>query len=158
MKKLVLVLGSLISVSVAFNAQASSKTYVFEAVDQEPATKICLEAAKNGYASAKTLSKVLGVNFHEFKSTMTCNNLDIASFSKKYNPIENIDTFQETVEKKDVLVVISKEAEDMDASSQCMTAAMGGKIEDSNVRCNGKSIKSFAKRLAEKYNIVNASI
>lgn len=152
MKKTSLVLASVLLASTVSTAQA--KNYVFEAVDQTPETKICLEAAQNGYNAAKELAGKLNVRFTQFKSANTCNNVDIAKFAKMYNEVK---TFEE-VTKKDVKLAVSKEAKDLEASNACMVAAMGGEISDKKLTCNGKSITSFAKKITTKYNVVNASI
>jgi hypothetical protein len=152
MKKTLLA-SALFALVASSNASASVKSYTFEAGDNAPETQVCITAAQEGIASAKETAKELGVNF---RNGITCNKVSITRFVNKFIAPE-VESFAQVV-KKNALVSVSSDATDINASNQCVNAAMGGEITNRKLTCNGTNITSFAKRIKNKYNIIVSSI
>jgi hypothetical protein len=159
MNKSVLLVTSIVLSASSF--LTSAKLHTFEGQDDRAETKVCVAAAKEGYAAARKLAGELGLRFNTIKANMTCNDLTIDRFARKYRKsadISPVAIVSVTPMKKDVIVVVSKAAKDMAASKLCLNAALGGAISDKKVMCNGKKIAHFAKKIAQDYKEVRSTL
>lgn len=127
----------------ATQASALSNNVKFLAVDSTHETNLCVIAAEQGLKAARYASKLPA---KVFLSTL-CNNQKIRSFAKKFEAKEAL-VAQSSVEYK------FKTIDDSIESQTCAVAAQQGLraatklagLDAKSITCNGKSLRSFAKK------------
>ena len=167
MKMKLLSLGLTFALS-AISLSSTAKTITFKAVDDTLATQACYLAAKEGLSAARALVKKEKVNFNTFKLDVSCNDMSLTKFAKKYqakitaeNTLES--SVKSIVESKPTLTLVAKN--NSPASMICIDALVIGEqqarekygIKYESIICNNAEIKSFVRKYQTQNFIVRNS-
>ena len=134
---------------VLASGSALAKNVVFKPVNDNFETQVCLTAATEGLAAAKTLVSSNDMNYVSFSRTVTCNDQSIAEFANSH-------ATQEASSGKATRIALK--AKNTNVESQlCLDAVVIG--EDAarakydvygEVLCNRRSLSSFVSRYADQ--------
>lgn len=151
MKKLILVAATTLSL----NVMASSSQYRFVGVDETVATQVCLSAATKGINAAKATAKAQNIAWNDALS-ITCNNDSLKVFARKYQAAQTKNVTTAATSSNDPVKVRSFVLADQSlATKLCAIAAQhgfkaaqeqGGSLS-SDIICNGKDIRTFARQM-----------
>lgn len=126
------------------SVQAMAQNVTLKPVDTNFETEACYTAATLGYDAAKKLVRSNGLNFTEFKTSVSCNGEDIKSFAQRYASAPVPAT----------ITIVAKDADI--ASKACVEAIQIGEakarakynLEGETIICNHRDMSEFVK----KYN------
>lgn len=150
----ILISAALTSLS-SFSTIAETQEVRFKAVDQNLETQVCLKAATEGLAAAKTLVSQNDINFSFFNKSVTCNGESIRSFANLY--FKSAEEADEVNKPKMVAV----KAKNSNVESQlCLDALLIGEeqarqkhdLQGVAVICNNKPLSVFVRNF-ERQNL-----
>ena len=136
---------ALVTTVSSFNVLANPSSIKFVANDQAAETQVCVEAATNGFHSAKDKAIALGVQYQGFEYATKCNGQSLVRFAKKItrlNEVADIKTTYRFVAANDMTE--SQICAEAVTKGVSFVAEQYGSID--GIQCNGKKIINFVKK------------
>ena len=143
-------LTSLTIATIAFSTSVSATNVQFRPGDDTFETKVCYTAATQGLSAAQDLIKAGDKNIKRFTTLLTCNGKPLAHAARTFQQISQ----EQTQAPRKIRFVTDETLE----SQVCLDAVMIGvdaalekhEIQDDNIICNNRDIKTFAKKFARR--------
>ena len=131
----------------------------FEKGSDDIETQACYAAAIEGMEATKALLEENIIKFNTFKRNVLCNGMKIERFVAKYSDKSNSEDGEESVVRVVALSAMDRSKE----SRFCLDAVTLGekaarakyKMNDEDIRCNGKSIQNFLRSF-DNTKVVNS--